>query len=268
MIHQLENDEVILAVDTKACEIASFQRKDKEIEYMWNGDPAYWSNRNPILFPHVSSPADKILNFKGEDHKVNNHGVCRRAEFRFLEKGSDYLLFEFEDNEETYAQYPYHFRMEVRYTLVANRVKIEYRIFNEREERLVFGFGLHPAFNCPLDPKRSFFDYRIEFEEEDVEGKVLPLNYELFDRYPTYVIHDPKSRMFRLTDGENAVIMETEEGFHIFALWTPKAPFICLEPWVNTLDDEPGIREFEPAKGNIVLRKGGEFRIAYRFSIV
>ena len=268
MIHQLENEEVILAVDTKACEIAGFRRKDKDIEYMWDGDPKYWSNRNPILFPHVSSPKDKILNFKGEDHKVNNHGVCRHAEFRFLEKGTDYLLFELEDNEETYAQYPYHFRMEVRYTLKDNQVSVDYTVYNEREEKLIFGFGLHPAFNCPLDPKKDFSDYRVEFECEDVEGSVLPLSYELFERYPTYVIHDPKSRRFTLTDGENSVIMETEEGFRIFALWTPKAPFVCLEPWVNTLDDEPEIRVFENAKGNIVLDKGQEYRIGYRFAIV
>ena len=133
---------------------------------------------------------------------------------------------------------------------------------------LVFGFGLHPAFNCPLDKEKSFSDYRVEFECEDVEGSVLPLSYELFEQYPTYVIHDPKSRRFTLTDGENSVILETEEGFHIFALWTPKAPFVCLEPWVNTLDDEPEIRVFENAKGNIVLNRGEEYRIGYRFAIV
>ena len=267
MLYQLENEKAVLTVETRACEIARFRRKDKDIEYMWNGDPKYWSNRNPVLFPHVSSPADKILYFKGEEHRVNNHGVCRKAEFTFREKGNDFLLFELEDSEETYAQYPYHFHLEVRYTLQGSRVKIEYRIRNDKEEKLVFGFGLHPAFNCPLDRKKAFSDYRVEFDQEDVEGKVLPLNYELFEKYPTYVIHEPKSHMYRLTDGENEVVLETEEGFHIFALWTPKAPFVCLEPWVNTLDDEPGIRDFESAKGNIILNAGEEYRIAYRISI-
>ena len=44
---------------------------------MWNGDKEYWANRNPLLFPHVSAPTNKILNFKGTDYKVNNHGFIK-----------------------------------------------------------------------------------------------------------------------------------------------------------------------------------------------
>ena len=48
------------------------KRKDKDIEYMWNGNPKYWANRNPILFPHVSAPSSKVLNFK-DWQKVVTH---------------------------------------------------------------------------------------------------------------------------------------------------------------------------------------------------
>ena len=92
MLYTLENNTALLSVDTYACEIHSFRRKDKDIEYMWNGDPAFWSGRNPVLFPHVSSPKNKILNFKGKDHPVNNHGFCRRSEFEFV-KQSDKSKF-------------------------------------------------------------------------------------------------------------------------------------------------------------------------------
>lgn len=267
MLYTLENEMAVLKVDTYACEIHSFRKKDKDIEYMWNGDPAYWSGRNPVLFPHVSSPKDKNLNFKGKDFKVNNHGFCRRSEFEFVEQGDDYLLFRLADDETTYEQYPYRFELLVRYTLKQNRVFIDYQITNRDEEKMYFGFGQHPAFNCPLVPGKSFSDYRIEFEKEDVEGGRLDLSYELFERYPTYIVNNPESRTFTLTDGENKVVMRVSDQYRIFALWTPHAPFICLEPWVNTLDDTEDV-PFEERPGNVCLLPEEEYRISYSFEII
>lgn len=268
MIYTLENDAAVLKIDTKAAEIASFRRKDKDIEYMWNGDPAYWSNRNPVLFPHIGSPKDKILNFKGEDHRVNNHGVCRSSEFILKEQGDDHVVMYLQDNEETYGQFPYHFLLEVRYTLRDSEVFIDYAIHNEEEDRLYFGFGLHPAFNCPLVPDRKFSDYRVEFNREDVPGSVLDLSYELFEKYPTYIIKEPLSRTYTLTDGENGVIMKTSDAFRVFALWTPMAPFVCLEPWINPLDYDQDQKAFEKMEGNLVLERGETYRVSYSFMIV
>ena len=267
MQYCLENEVAVLKVDSKNCEISSFKRKDKDIEYMWNGDPKYWSGRNPTLFPHVSSPENKILNFKGKDYKVNNHGFCRKSEFTFVEQKDNYLLFELKDNEDTLKVYPYHFDLKVKYTLKENRVYIDYEINNYDEEKLYFGFGQHPAFNCPLDKDKEFSDYHIEFEKEDVEGKVLPLNYELFEKYPTYVINNPKSRIYTLSDGTNKVVMYTEDKYKIFAIWTPHAPFVCLEPWVNTLEQNDTTTPFEE-RDNICLNKGETYKIGYSFEII
>ena len=141
MIYTIYNDVAVLSVDTHACEISSFRRRDKDIEYMWRGDPAYWAGRNPTLFPHVSSPKNKIINFKGQDYKVNNHGFCRKSEFSFVEQGDDYLIFELRDNEETLKEYPYKFIMRVTYTLKENRINIDYQIVNYAEEKLYFGLA-------------------------------------------------------------------------------------------------------------------------------
>ncbi len=268
MIYTLENSTAIISVDTRNCEIASFRRKDKDIEYMWNGDPKYWSGRNPTLFPHVSSPKNKILNFKGKDYKVNNHGFCRKSEFAFVEQGDDYLLFSLKDNEQTLKEYPYHFEMLVRYTLKDNRIYIDYTIKNNDEDDLYFGFGQHPAFNCPLVKDKEFADYWVEFEKEDVEGCRLELSYELFEKYPTYIIKDPKSHVFTLSDGENKVVMYTDEKYKLFALWTPMAPFVCLEPWVNNLNLMDESLPFEQMKENVCLKPGEVYEIGYSFAII
>ena len=268
MIYTIENDVAVLSVDTRNCEISSFRRKDKDIEYMWQGDPEYWKGRNPTLFPHVSSPENKILNFKGRDYRVNNHGFCRKSEFTFLEQGSDYLLFELRDSEETMKEYPYRFILTVRYTLKENRVNIDYEIMNYAEEKLYFGFGQHPAFNCPLVKDKQFSDYFIEFEKEDVEGGRLDLSYELFEMYPTFVIDRPQSRIFTLSDGENKVRMSVDDKYRIFAVWTPHAPFVCLEPWVNTIKEDDENTPFEARKGNICLNLNETYDIGYSLEII
>ena len=267
MIYKLENDVAILQVDTYACEIASFRRIDKDIEYMWNGDPAYWANRNPLLFPHVSAPADKVLNFKGQDYKVNNHGFCRKSEFTFVEQKEDQLHFRLCDNAETLKEYPYHFELDVFYTLKENEVTITYEVHNLEDGKLYFGFGQHPAFRCPLDLNKQFSDYYIEFEKEDIPGGRLDLSYELFEKYPTYVVMNPESRIFTLSDGENSVRMKTDDHYRIFAVWTPHAPFVCLEPWVNTLEKEDTVTPFEE-RDVIALEKGGVYKIEYGFAII
>lgn len=267
MIYTLENDIAILKVDTFACEIASFKRKDKPIEYMWNGDKQYWANRNPLLFPHVSAPTNKILNFKGTDAKVNNHGFARKSEFTFLKQNDNSLLFELNSNEDTLKEYPYHFRLLVKYTLIDNKVIIEYEVINKEDGPIYFGFGQHPAFNCPLDKNKKFNDYYIEFDKEDVIDKKLNLSYELFDKHPTYIIKNPKSRIFTLSDGTNKVIMRVDDKYKIFAIWTPHAPFVCLEPWVNTLDKNDTITPFEE-RDVICLNKDDKYQIKYEFEIV
>ena len=266
MIYTLENNIAILKVDTFACEIHSFKRKDKDIEYMWNGDSKYWANRNPLLFPHVSAPENKILNFKGKDYKVNNHGFARKSEFEFIEQGEDYLLFRLTDNEDSLNEYPYHFELDVKYTLKENVLDIAY-VVKAKSEDIYFGFGQHPAFNCPLDSNKKFNDYYIEFEKDDVSNNRLDLSYELFEKYPTYRIDNMKSRMFKLTDGENSVIMKVDDKYKIFAIWSPFAPFVCLEPWVNSIDKKDLDTPFE-SRDVIHLNNNEKYNISYSIEIV
>jgi len=79
-------------------------------------------------------------------------------------------------------------------------------------------------------------------------------------------VNDPQSRRFTLTDGENSVVMKTDEHYKIFAVWTPHAPFVCLEPWVNTLSKEDH-RPFEERE-LVVLEKGETYSISYGFAII
>ena len=86
-------------------------------------------------------------------------------------------------------------------------------------------------------------------------------------KYPTYIVEDPQSRVFTLSDGTNKVIVSVDDKYRIFALWTPHAPFVCLEPWVNTVDKTDITTPFE-CRDVICLDKAQKYEISYSIAIV
>ena len=130
---------------------------------MWQGDPAFWSGRNPTLFPMVGSTWDKKLHIGGKEYVTGNHGFTRHSDFTCIEHDDSHILMELTDSEETLKQYPFRFKLHILYELDERKVNITYRIFNENDTEMPFNFGLHPAFNCPIDPKDTYEDYYIEF---------------------------------------------------------------------------------------------------------
>ena len=53
--------------------------------------------------------------------------------------------------------------MYVTYKLEGATVKIIYKIVNDSDKVMPFGFGQHPAFNCPL----GFKDTKIVMDDKD-----------------------------------------------------------------------------------------------------
>ena len=47
----LKNDVLTVEVNEHGAELQSIRKG--ETEYLWQGDPAYWGRRSPVLFPIV-----------------------------------------------------------------------------------------------------------------------------------------------------------------------------------------------------------------------
>ena len=160
----IQNEKVLVEVDEHASEIHSFKDLETGIEYMWNGNPAYWSGRNPTLFPMVGSTYDKLLHIKGKTYATGNHGFARHSDFTCVKHDDHEIVMELKDSEETLKQYPYHFTMDIHYVLQDRTLTITYDITNENEEGMPFHFGLHPAFNVPMDQTKKYEDYQLVFD--------------------------------------------------------------------------------------------------------
>lgn len=49
----LENDHISVGVKTIGAELCSVKGKKRDIEYLWQADPAFWGRHSCILFPII-----------------------------------------------------------------------------------------------------------------------------------------------------------------------------------------------------------------------
>lgn len=268
----LENYEARVVIDEHASEIHSFVDKDTDNEYMWQGDPKFWSGRNPTLFPMVGATWDKTLHINGKEYHTGNHGFARRSDFTCVEHDEKHCIMELKDNEATKEEYPFSFTLRIEYLLEGRKLFIYYTIKNDSEIDMPFNFGLHPAFNCPTDGG-SFEDYYLELNHpETFDWLDTHLKNETriaLDRdalQNTIIIKDPKSTEASLTNGHHGVTV----GFHGYpwlAFWSPHAPFVCIEPWYSHTDFEKVEVPFEKREGTLTLKPQETFEASYTIRI-
>ena len=65
MNRKIENPFLYVEVSDRGAELMRIMRKDTGAEILWNGDPAFWSYRSPILFPNVGSTWQKKMKING-----------------------------------------------------------------------------------------------------------------------------------------------------------------------------------------------------------
>lgn len=230
---KISNNYLLVEVCTKAAEVHTFKSINDNYNYVWSGDEKYWKGRNPILFPQVSNTDNKTTLINGISYPMGNHGFARNCVFNVDDIKDDELTLSLSENEETLKQYPFKFKLTVNYKLVDKELLITYKILNNSDIKMPYGFGLHPAFACPVDYKNT----RVVFEKEEEEfGKEIVINKELFEKYPTVVINSPKSTSASLVF-DNRKITVKYDDFKIFAIWS-QGPFVCLEPWMNHIDKD------------------------------
>ena len=49
----LQNNQLTVSISTKGAELQSIKNPTVGIEYLWQGDAAFWGRKAPVLFPVV-----------------------------------------------------------------------------------------------------------------------------------------------------------------------------------------------------------------------
>lgn len=267
--------------------------RDGAYEYIWNGDPAYWSGRNPILFPIVGALRNETVRIGQTAFHMARHGFARRRMFSVAAQGADFVEFCLREDPDTLAQYPYPFVLSVRHTLTEDGFKTRFCVENPGRESMLFCIGGHTAFRCPIRPGEQFEDYRLVFErEEDAwallpgEGGCLsqdrrehflpgtdtiPLRHEVFDRVDTLVFEGLRSKTVRLEHRDGHGVEVDFGAFPMVAFWTMpgvRAPYICIEPWQGCGAFEQESGQFSDKHHCVTLEPGGHWQAVYEVRLL
>ena len=276
------------AVETFGGELVSF-RDEEGTEYLWQGDPAIWSGRDPILFPVVGALKDgKVSSAKGEC-RLARHGFARRMEFTPAEQGEDFVTLALHDTPETLEQYPYPFQLRVTHRLTDNGFATAYEVTNTGDEPMPFCIGGHTAYRCPLYPGEAFEDYSLVFDRREDAPSIavrpggllggtlaepylrgtdrIALRHEIFDKADTLIFEGLRSRTVRLVNEKTGRGVRVDFGqFPMLGIWTmpeKNGSYLCIEPWQGCGAYENETGRFEDKPHAVVLTPGRTKRLEF-----
>ncbi|KEH98781.1 aldose 1-epimerase family protein [Clostridium botulinum] len=275
MINIINNEFLSVAVKTHGAELCSVKSLKSNKEYIWQADEKYWNKHAPILFPIIGFVKNNEYEYNESTYTLSKHGFARDLDFELVEKKQDKLVYILKYNEDTLKKYPFKFELYVIYTLEENKLNVVYEVRNKDNKEMYFSIGGHPAFNCNMEDGNKY----IEFEKEEnlntyiinmkngllehntssilKNKKILPLNYDLFNQ-DTLVFKGIKSNhLFIMDSNVKENLKVTFKHFPYLTFWSPKAPFLCIEPWYgipdfvdsnNKLKEKIGIEKLESEK--------------------
>lgn len=262
-MYLLENDFLRVEFINESAQIKSAVNKETGLEYIFDGIHG-WSQQNPILFPMITNTYDKTQLINGNVYHMTNHGIARHAQFNCIKQEDNCIVFQLKETPESLQLYPFKFTLNVTYSLDKNNIKISYEIINNDDIDMPFQFGLHPAFNCPLETQSSYSDGKIVFDNKEkqksligvfsIDGDTINLNREIFVTTPTILFKDLNSKHVSLVSGNHGVTVDISD-FDYCAFWTPNdSNFICIEPWLGHGDlQDLGQQEFSTREGTMIL---------------
>lgn len=292
MEHTLTNGKITAVLRELGAELVSLQ-DEAGTEYLWQGNPVYWSGRAPVLFPIVGCLREgKALAF-GKPCSMKRHGIARKRTFRLLQQSEDTICFSLRADEETLRSYPFDFELIVSYSIQGRSLTTRFEVKNHGEEPLPYVVGGHPAFNCPLAEGERFEDYYLEFSHNELaelplispenglidvekrvlwmnEANILPLQHSNF--YSDALVFDfLRSRAVTLKNKYNEKGLRVDfPDFAFLGVWSAAndAPFVAIEPWtgISTCSDEGDV--LEEKRGMRVLRAGETGQNAFTITLL
>ena len=291
MIYTIENERLKVSVDTFGAQLASFYSKDTGVEYLWQGDPKYWTGRAYNLFPVIGRMYDGYYLADGNKYVLKCHGLARYYPFELYARTESELTFVFCSNDETLAQYPYQFAFFVTFKIDGKKLSVEYKAKNTGDKPMYFGAGGHPGINIPFDGG-NFEDYYLEFEKATpavrhvlseskfmsgktqpyplVDGTKMPLRHDLFD--DDAVVFGNTCGVCYLKGKHTDRKVKMEYGdYKYHGVWhmdKTDAPYVCLEPWSSLPSNDGEVTILEEKADMCLLNKNESHAYTYTLEII
>lgn len=240
------------SLSTRGAELRAWHAGGRDL--LWAGDPAWWAQSSPVLFPIVGWARDGRITVDGERRPMGVHGFAAASDFTLESRTADAARLTLVDSEASRAVYPFAFRLTLAYHLTRDRLTVAFEVENRGHRTMPFALGFHPGFPWPFDgfPRTNHAAVFDRDERPDVpviapgglfsearlpvplEGRRLDLTDEVFAAEALCFL-DANSRALRYeaAPGGPAITLEAD-GFPHWAIWSkPGAPFVSLEAWTG-----------------------------------
>ena len=273
----ISSGELSAEIDPNGAQLSSLKDRDAH-ELLWNGDPAVWAGRAPLLFPIVGALAGGSYRLGRDSYPLSRHGFARGKPFSVESNGPSSATFGLRADDATYRIYPFRFELLVQFELHGSTLAVTTRIRNPGAVDMPASFGYHPGFRWPLPFGQPRASHDIQFDNDEpasvrridaaglltpahhptpISNRRLPLTDELFQE-DVLIFDQVKSRSVTYGSGTGPRIRIGFPDAPYLGVWTkPGAQFICIEPWHGITDPEGYSGDFREKPGIFVL-KGGE----------
>lgn len=280
-MYTIENEHLTVTINTKGAELDSIYSKTTDLHYLWNGDPAFWNKKSPVLFPIVGTLKENTYYYNGQPYHLTRHGFARDRDFELNSSNPDALTMTLRSDDRTKELFPFDFELDIHYSLNANTLAVEYVVVNKGTDNMYFSIGGHPAFKLPLEEGLAYDDYYLLFSATEnarrwmishqglieavatpfiTNDNKLPLSKELF-------LHDAIVLKYLNSDTVDLRTDRSEHGvrfsfprFPFLGLWAaPHANFVCIEPWCGIADSVTSTQQLINKEGINLLTPAQTF---------
>lgn len=291
MIYSIENEKIKISVSDMGAEMTSLVLKETNVEYLWQADPEFWAGQAYNLFPICGRLWDGKYTYKGKTYEMNLHGFARKTLFSLVDKSENSLSFSICDSDASYAQYPFHFKLILTYTICDNSVTTTFSVINNDEKDLIFALGGHPGFNVPLADGEKFSDYSICFSDKCKPNKLcmsercfylgskepfkldddksFSLSHSLFANDAIFLTDVAKEVTLK-SNISNRYVKVSYPEMNYLGFWhkpQSEAPYVCIEPWTSVPAIDGKVDDFETKVSMMTLNSGKTHTQSFTISI-
>lgn len=245
----IRSRELTVVISTLGAELQSIKDANG-VERLWQGDPAYWTGRAPVLFPIAGGLREDRYLLDGQSYPMPKHGYVRKLEWTLERAESDVATFLMTEKHEGF---PFDYEYRITFAVEGDRLEVEHTVRNTGDRVFWYGMGGHEAYAAPegIEEYELVFDQPETFDDYVLDGNlikrepmrmaentaVFPLKTEYF-AVDALVFRTLKSRGVTLRSKAHGRTIRVEYPRHdVLMLWTkPGAGYICIEPWVNAPD--------------------------------
>ena len=258
-------------------------------DLLWDGDPAIWAGRAPLLFPIVGALQGGRYRLGSDHYALSRHGFARGSRFAVIDSQPAQAGFRLCADDVTRRIYPFEFELDVVFVIAGATLSIECTIRNRGRITLPASLGFHPAFRWPLPFGFSRAAHYLEFEDDEPaaarrlngEGLLAPeplptpivnrrlrLDDELF-RNDAIIFDAVRSRSVSYGADRGPRIRVGFPDSPYLGVWTkPGANFICIEPWNGIADPQGFTADFLQKPGIIQIAPEKEVSIKIAISLL